>query len=193
MSVEEMPQETLIEDGSFELRRVKTHIVAETVVEADMEDAGDRAFRRLFDYISGENESQAEISMTTPVTQEQEGGEKISMTAPVLQEREGGSSYRVAFVMPEKWTLDTLPAPKDDRIRLVEVPERQMAVIRYRGRWTESQYRDNLDKLQDWIRTQGWEPVGDPVWARYNPPFMPAFLRRNEIMIPVSLPPHQHQ
>ena len=90
-------------------------------------------------------------------------------------------------MMPSAYTMETLPAPNDHRIELRQEKEKTVAAIRYSGTWAKKRYEENATKLLDWISTKGWEIVGDPVWARYNPPFMPWFLRRNEILIPVRI------
>jgi effector-binding domain-containing protein len=88
--------------------------------------------------------------------------------------------------MPASYTLETLPVPDDPKIILRQVPARRMAAVRYSGFWSEKIYRQNRSELETWIREQGLTITGDPVWARYNPPFTPWFLRRNEILIPVK-------
>lgn len=168
----------------FEIREYAPQILAETIVEGSLEDAGDKAFRRLFRYISGENRSRAKVAMTAPVSQEK-AGEKIQMTAPVGQQRVQ-DKWAVSFMMPASYTLETLPVPNDAQITLRQVPARRMAAVRYSGLWSEKNYLRNKSELETWIREQGLAITGDPVWARYNPPFTPWFMRRNEILIPVK-------
>ena len=184
MAIEEAPYKVLNSSEKFELREYAPHILAETIVEGDLEGAGDKAFRRLFRYISGDNRSRARVAMTAPVSQEK-AGEKISMTAPVGQQP-SGDRWAVSFMMPSGYTLETLPIPDDPLITLRQVPARRMAAVRYSGLWSEGNYRDNLKGLEAWIRAQGLTATGDPVWARYNPPWTLWFLRRNEILIPVA-------
>jgi effector-binding domain-containing protein len=86
------------------------------------------------------------------------------------------------------YTLETLPAPNDPAVSLRQVPARYMAAVRYSGFWSEKAYNSNLDELSSWMAQQGLKAVGEPIWARYNPPFMPWFLRRNEILVPVEWP-----
>ncbi len=186
MSVEKLAYRTIEQDGRFELRMIEPHVVAETFVEGDFDDVGSEGFRRLVDYIGGANRSQARISMTAPVVQEP-ASEEIAMTAPVAQEKVG-DRYRITFVMPSEYTLESLPQPTDARIRLRAEPERKVAAIRYSGFWSRALYEDHERRLYEWIRQRGFEPVGEPVWARYDPPFMPWFLRRNEILIEVREP-----
>lgn len=184
MAIEEAPYTVLKTSGPFELREYASHILAETVVDGDLESAGSTAFRRLFRYISGANRSRGSIAMTAPVTQEQTG-EDIRMTAPVGQQRTG-EKWAVSFTMPSGYTLETLPVPDDPAIALRQVPPRRMAAVRYSGFWSESSYLQRKLELESWMREDGLTAAGDPVWARYNPPFTPWFMRRNEILIPVA-------
>ncbi|MEJ2024483.1 MAG: heme-binding protein, partial [Deltaproteobacteria bacterium] len=170
--------------NTFELRDYPPQIVAETEVDGTLEDAGDKAFKRLFGYISGENRSRESISMTTPVTQKP-SSEKIAMTAPVGQQRTTGG-WVLSFMMPSSYTLDVLPVPNDPAVRLRQIPARRMACVRYSGTWSEKRYLRHLQELESWIVKNGFKIVGEPVWARYNSPFTPWFLRRNEILIPVE-------
>jgi effector-binding domain-containing protein len=182
--VEEATYTAISKDRHFELRDYPPHIVAETDVDGTLEDAGNKAFKRLFGYISGKNRSQGKIAMTAPVSQEPASG-KIAMTAPVEQQRTPGG-WAVSFMMPRSYTLDTLPLPEDPNVRLRQIPARRVASVRYSGTWREKRYRRYLRELKSWIAGNGFKTLGEPVWARYNPPFTPWFLRRNEILIPVD-------
>jgi hypothetical protein len=142
------------------------------------------AFKTLFGYISGNNRSRQKVEMTAPVSQ-QANREQIKMTAPVGQQP-AGDKWAVSFMMPASYTLETLPIPENHKVTLRQVPGRRMAVVRYTGFWSEKGYLDNKLKLEAWIRENELTTVGDPIWARYNPPFTPWFLRRNEILIPVA-------
>ena len=184
MAIEEAKYEVIKKENNFEIRDYATHILAETVVEGNLENAGSKAFKRLFRYISGDNRSGDKVAMTAPVSQ-QPMGEKIKMTAPVGQQRLK-ESWAVSFMMPGSYTLETLPEPEDPRVTLRQVPARRMAAVRYSGFWSEKSYLRYKGELESWIDRMGLTVVGDPIWARYNPPFMPWFLRRNEILIPVD-------
>jgi effector-binding domain-containing protein len=159
--------------------------VAEVVVQAHLAEAGNVAFKSLFGYISGRNRRKEKIAMTAPVSQEP--GQKIAMTAPVSQQP-AESGWAISFMMPSSFTMETLPEPEDPQVRLRDIPMRRMAAVRYSGRWTESGYIKQKERLETWIRNKGYTIVGEPVWARYNPPFTPAFLRRNEVLVPVAVP-----
>lgn len=187
MAIEEAPYTVVKASGIFEVRDYDPHILAETLIDGTLEDAGNKAFRRLFNYISGANHSRSSIAMTAPVSQESKG-EKIAMTAPVGQQRSSGT-WAVSFMMPASYTLATLPVPDDNSITVRQVPARRMAAVRYSGTWSEKNYLDYKERLENWIRENGFQISGEAVWARYNPPFSLWFLRRNEILIPVVTRP----
>jgi len=171
-------------EKDFELRQYERQIVAETFVVGDIEAAGNVGFRRLFKYISGYNKNSESIEMTAPVTQGMDSV-KIAMTAPVGQEKKNGR-WRITFLMPSEYTLETLPQPLDERVMLTQDTGRLMAAIKYSGRWSKKLYDENKARLDDYIQKRGLTVTADPIWARYDPPFMPWFLRRNEILIPVE-------
>jgi hypothetical protein len=188
MATEEAPYKVTKTDDIFELRDYAPQVLAEIIVEGDLEGAGSKAFRALFRYISGNNKSRGKIAMTAPVSQEQKG-EKISMTAPVSQQRIHGK-WAVSFMMPASYTMETLPTPDDPSIKLRQVPARRVAAVRYSGFWSEEKYLLHRGKLEKWINDNHLTIAGEPVWARYNPPFTPWFMRRNEVLIPVAAGAH---
>ena len=183
MGIEEAAYTVEQTDGDFQLRQYAPQVVAETLVDGTQEEAGNKAFNLLFRYISGANRSKQAIAMTAPVAQEREGA-KIAMTAPVGQAAEG-NRWAVSFTMPTNCTLETLPEPTDEKVRLRAIPARRMAAARYSGTWSEARYARNLGRLREWMKTAGLTAIGDPVWARYDPPFTPWFMRRNEILLPI--------
>ena len=184
MAIEEAEYTVIEKEDRFEIRDYASHILAETIVETDIEKAGNKAFRRLFRYISGANRSQEKVAMTAPVSQEPRG-EKIAMTAPVGQQNIEGK-WAVSFMMPSSYTLETLPEPEDPNIYLRQVPARRMAAVRYSGFWSKKRYLQYKTMLESWIQKKDFTIVGEPIWARYNPPFTLWFLRRNEILIPIA-------
>ena len=184
VAIEEASYTVIEQNGDFDLRQYAPHIVAETTVEGAFDKVGSEGFRRLAGYINGENRTKQSIAMTAPVSQEAQS-EKIAMTAPVGQEK-SGDRWRITFVMPSEYALDTLPEPVDPRIEIKQEPGRLMAAVRYSGTWNREGYEENKKRLLAWIEERGFRQTGDPVWARYNPPFMPWFLRRNEVLIPVD-------
>jgi hypothetical protein len=185
-AIEETKYEVIESEGEFELRQYPAHVVAETLVEGDFSEVGNAAFRRLAGYINGQNRRKQTIPMTAPVSQEADSV-KIPMTAPVNQER-SGEKWRITFLMPAQYTLETLPEPLDSKVELRKVPERLMAALKYSGTWSKSRYEEKTEQLIEWIARRGLKQAGERVFARYNPPFMPWFLRRNEVLIPVDRP-----
>jgi hypothetical protein len=186
MAIEEPLFQVIEKDGDFELREYAKYVVAETRVAAGFEDAGSVAFQRLFRYISGSNVAKQKIAMTAPVTQAK--GEKIAMTAPVAQRAEG-DGYVVAFTLPSTYTLASAPRPLDPSVTLREIPAQRVAAWRYSGRWTIDNYREHEALLRHRLKLRGLAASGPAILARYNPPFMPWFLRRNEVLIPVLSQP----
>lgn len=183
-TAEEAKYTVISQTKNFELRDYPSQIVAETEVEGTIENAGSKAFRRLFNYISGENRSQEKISMTSPVTQEA-SSEKIAMTAPVAQQSTA-DGWMVSFMMPGSYTIDTIPIPNDSNVKVRQIPARRMACVQYSGGWSEKRYLQQLQELEAWVADNNLQVLGKPVWARYNPPFTPWFMRRNEILIQVN-------
>ncbi|MGD8260758.1 MAG: heme-binding protein [Desulfobacterales bacterium] len=184
MAIEKAKYTVLEKEDSFEIRQYEPQIVAETYVEGTLKDVGNAGFRRLYDYISGNNKKKQSISMTAPVGQEA-SSEKIAMTAPVSQEKTD-DQWRITFLMPAEYSLETLPEPLDERVKLRKEPGRLMAAVRYSGTWSEEAYEKNKALLEAYIQKRGLKKAGVPVWARYDPPFMPWFLRRNEVLIPLE-------
>lgn len=186
MSLEEPEYTVLYRDGDIEYRQYESHLVAETVVEstAGYGEAGNEGFRRLFRYISGANESQAKIDMTAPVARIP-SNEKIAMTAPV-QRIESTDGWRVSFMLPTQYTIETAPIPEDDRIRINTVPGRLMAVLRYSGRWTEKNFVAKANELREAVDAAGIDRISELESAAYDPPYKLPFLRRNEVMVEVD-------
>lgn len=182
----ERPAYVVVEqrDG-FEVRDYAPYLVAETEVTGDRSEAGNAGFRILADYIFGNNRGARKLAMTAPVAQA-EAGAKIAMTAPVTQAAKAGDRYVVQFMMPSQYTLEDLPVPNDERVVIRQVPARRMAALRYSGTWSESRYQEHLASLRAALEREGLVPVGEPVWARYDPPFKPWLLRTNEILVEVG-------
>lgn len=184
---EQQPYEVVSSYDDFEVRRYPEHVLAEVVVDGEFEDAGNRAFRSLFAYISGENVSRTTVSMTAPVVQDGPST-KIEMTAPVVQQPGSGAenSHRVGFVLPAGLTEDTAPRPTSPDVHLRTVAESTVAAIRYRGRWTEEGYTKHLAELRAAMAGVGLAETGGPRFARFDPPFKPPFLRHNEVLLDVA-------
>jgi hypothetical protein len=188
MAIEE-PKFNLIEkESSFELRAYQPKIIAEVHVEGDMAESSKKGFRLIADFIFGNNATQSgksvKISMTAPVSVTEEF-KKIPMTAPVgIQKAMNG--WKVYFVMPSQYTLDTLPAPNDARVTIKPVPAKRFAVISFSGLVDEDKMAKKVKELNNWIVNKNLKPINSPELARYNPPWTLPFLRRNEVMIEVD-------
>jgi hypothetical protein len=182
---EQQPYDVLEQHDDFELRRYPDHVVAEVELDGSFEDAGNRAFRSLFRYITGANQAQRSVAMTAPVVQEAAPSQKVAMTAPVVQAEGAGGGYVVAFVLPASMTLETAPVPTEPAVRVRAVPERLAAAVRYSGRWSQGSFERHLAELLDAVAAAGLVPTGAPRFARFDPPFKPWFLRRNEVVVDV--------
>ena len=179
MAIDEPGYTVVRTDDAFEVRRYEPYVVAETVVNAPADEAGNQGFRILAGYIFGQNKGARKIEMTAPVAQTPT---KIAMTAPVAQSATS-DGYVVQFAMPPEWTLETLPEPTDSRVKLGAIPARTVAVVKYSGTWSQSNYEENLKNLKDALAKTGLIWHGEAIWARYDPPWKPWFWRRNEILL----------
>lgn len=188
---EEQPQyEVVRAEGNKEIRKYKPYLVARTTVSGNFDDAQSAGFRRLADYIFGKNKRQEKISMTSPVVQgEKDASEKIAMTSPVVMSPdESGQQWSMAFMMPSKYTKDTLPEPLDNNIDIVEVAEHYRAAIKFSGFWSEGKNNEKAEELLDWLTQQkDYQITSTPKFAGYNPPWTLWFLRRNEMLVDVEI------
>lgn len=184
---EQQPYDVVAQHPGFELRRYPSHAVAETVIDSTFEGAANQAFRRLVGYIGGQNTGGRTVEMTAPVVQE--APSKIAMTAPVVQEASGEPGrYVVAFVLPADYTAETAPAPSDGRVTIRQVDEQLAASTRAPGRWTEASYEEAVTALRASVEAAGFTITGAVRYARFDPPWKPFFLRRNEVVAPVQPP-----
>lgn len=165
----------------IEVRQYATYTVAEVLVPGPASDAGNQAFPILAGYIFGKNKGQRQFAMTAPVTQTAVPM-KMEMTAPVTQSAAPGG-YWVQFVLPKGVTLVNAPEPLDVRVHLRTVQPKQVAVIRYSGFWSASNYNEHLIALQAALHAAELAWTGEAVYSRYNAPFTPWFMRRNEIWL----------
>lgn len=177
----------VLKEDRFEIRDYAPMIVAEVTRSGERDAAINDGFSPLADYIFGDNAGKADIEMTAPVTQQRRGTE-IAMTAPVTQQAAGAETWNVRFVMPKEWTMATLPKPVNPEVRLIEVPAERMAVVRFSGWVGDSDIADFTARLKDFMARKGLTPVGEPVYAFYDPPWTLPFFRRNEIMWRVEMP-----
>ncbi len=174
--------------GKVELRAYSPYIVAEVDVQAtNLRRAAEAGFRPLAGYIFGGNVPQDKIAMTAPVTAEAKG-EKISMTAPVTSSVDADGTYTVRFSMPAKWTMDTLPTPKNPGVRLVEVDAHHVLAIKYRGQSDAKRMASGAEQLLRHAAENGFSPEGEPTWAGYSAPYVPVPLRKWEMLLQVRRP-----
>jgi SOUL heme-binding protein len=173
MSNVEQPKYTLvIQDGAIEIRDYPALVVAEMTRQGDRNTAVRAGFGPLAGYIFAKNR----------------GGETVSMTAPVTQTSSGlvNQTWLVRFIMPAKYTLETLPKAAGDDVRLLKVPPTRRAAIRFSGVATDALIVRNETALKDWLSTGGMRIVGTPTYAYYNDPFIPGPLRRNEVLFDLA-------
>jgi hypothetical protein len=183
MAIEKPSYRVVERREAFEIREYAPYLVAETVVGGSREEAGNAGFRILAGYIFGKNRGEKKIAMTAPVAQTEPA--KIAMTAPVTQEGQEGR-WIIQFMMPSAYTLETLPEPLDPAVSFRVVPARRVAAHTYSGTWSASRYEEHLATLRAALDAAGLAAVGEPTWARYDPPFMPWFLRTNEILLELA-------
>jgi hypothetical protein len=177
MALEEPKYTIITQANDYEIRKYEDRLAVET-----LEGSGEnRAFSLLFEYISGANELNSKVAMTIPVTQ----STKIDMTAPVTQLEVNGDRI-MRFFLPTKFTMEDAPRPTSDAVRLVMVKGQTYAVTRYSGRSSDQNFFRNAHKLDEALKRDGVQTSCDPIKATYNGPFMPFFLRRNEVMMSVD-------
>lgn len=186
MSIEQPVYDVIKQDGGFEIRRYNGVILAQVEERTGFDAALNEGFRTLFNYITGQNTTKAKIPMTAPVTEEiVETSEKIPMTVPVTVEAAGEGLYRVGFVMPGRYTLESLPRPADRSIHFREVPDHNVAVVRFSGHSHEPKVREQISALEEWLRENHLTPKSSFRLARYDPPWIPGFMRHNEVMVDI--------
>ncbi|MFQ3322204.1 MAG: hypothetical protein ACI90U_000010 [Pseudomonadales bacterium] len=186
-NVETAPYTVLNADDTqqIEVRNYESMVLVSTNVAG----SNGSPFRKLFNYISGDNEGAVEISMTAPVIMDDRNtvtkGTKISMTAPVFRNESGGVSS-MSFVMPNDFTLETTPKPTNPEVRVTELKDYKVAAIRFSGTLSDSNVAKHTKILADWITQQSYTAINDPVTAGYNAPFTLPMMRRNEVFIEVK-------
>ena len=185
-ALEEPKYSVLKEYENFEIRNYDSYLVAEVDIEGSYNKTGNEAFRILAGYIFGDNQSSTKMNMTAPVESEAiQPSERMNMTAPVFSNKNvNGYTYR--FVMESKYTQETLPVPNNSKIRITEIKDRVMAVISFSGRWSQKNFEKHEQILVNDLENEGIGVASEAIYARYNAPFTPWFLRRNEIMFEIE-------
>lgn len=189
-NVNEPPYQSLQKDKDIEVRLYAPMLLAQVIVPGkNATDSSYSAFNTLFKYIDGQNQSQTKVPMTAPVLNEkidaQKKGQKIPMTAPVLAEQ-GEKGWKVSFVLPADYQLDSAPQPTDPQVKLISQPAQKMGVIRYSGYMNADKNQQEAVRLLDWLQKNGYQASGDYQTAAYNPPFTLPPFRRNEVLIPLD-------
>lgn len=192
---EQQPYDVVRRFPGFEIRRYPAHAVAEVRVGASFDRAVNAAFRLLFGYITGNNTARESVAMTAPVLQGRTQSEtappsrKLAMTAPVVQRGGlGDTEIVVAFVLPSTITADTAPVPTNPEVRIRAVPGSVAVVLGFSGRGTEAAFEKRNRELQKALGQARLTPVGAPRFARFDPPFKPWFLRKNEVVQDIEEP-----
>jgi hypothetical protein len=188
MAIEKPVYAIIKKDGNIELREYVGYICASVIVTgSSYNNSGNNAFSVLADFIFGNNRNRTQIEMTSPViTQQSSTSEKIRMTAPVISSLTGIDTYEVSFIMPSKYTMKTIPEPMNAEITLHEVPKHKSAVILFSGYSSQETIQTKTEILEKWMREHKLSKKGSPLIARYDPPWKPGFIRRNEVMIYVK-------
>ena len=199
MAIEEPKYEIIQADGNFEIRKYAPILIAETLIEGDMDEASNKGFRLIADFIFGNNQladsnTNSKIAMTAPVTVEPIS-QKIAMTAPVTVELQASESnmqaakkWRIHFVMPSQYTLASIPKPKNAAITLKEVPSKIFLVYSYSWLNTLSRVQTKTEEALEWANRKGLKVIGAPQLSRYDPPWTLPMFKRNEIMIEIAAP-----
>lgn len=178
------PKYSVIETlgDNVEVRLYQSALIAQVQVTGNQRDALNEGFRILAAYIFGKNTRKMSLSMTSPVVAQPE---KIPMTSPVTCQSTG-NTMTVSFFMPPGYSLQTLPEAEDSRIHFFELPERKLAAIGFSGSWNPQNFSKHAEALVGRLRLSNLQPAGEPFNAYYNPPFMPPFMRRNEVLILIA-------
>jgi hypothetical protein len=181
----ETPEYMVIrKDREVELRQYPAYIKAQVEIEeSSYREAIFKGFRILADYIFGNNLGNKNIDMTSPVQVTE--GQKIAMTKPVTIS--GEDVYSVAFIMPSQYTMATLPEPKNSGISFIKVESKIMAAIGFSGFYRDGQLKKAKKRLQQWLENENLQSDGAFIAAGYDPPWVPWFLARNEVMISVKM------
>lgn len=182
-NVEQAKYSVVEQRDNIEIRDYAPMIVAETELSGARETAINEGFRLIADYIFGNNATATKVSMTAPVTQQ--ASEKIAMTAPVTQQADG-AIWRVRFVMPAGYTMDTLPRPNNSAVKLKEIGGKRFAVIRFSGLAGKDSLQRHTEELREFIAANDLQSLASPTYAFFNPPWTLPFARRNEVMLEIA-------
>ena len=176
----------------FEIRQYEPYMVAEVLTEGERDDAVNAGFRLLADFIFGNNTVTKKIDMTAPVTQQSEKidmtlpitqqSTKIDMTAPVTQQAEA-DQWRITFTMPSQYTMQTLPKPNNDKVKIKTIPAKKFVVIVFSGTHSDSNIAEHQALLDQYVKDNKLKTRGTHLIAFYNSPWSLPFMRRNEVLL----------
>jgi hypothetical protein len=193
MAIEEPKFTVLLKEEPFEVRAYEKRLSAVTITSGDMDRAGNQGFRRIADFIFGNNQAQSGESAVS---------EKIAMTAPVVMmpikadsdstsklKVKDSNTWQVEFTMPSAYELTTLPKPNNPEVQITALPNKTYAVLTYSGLNTENRVQEKIDLLKAWLQQKGYPEKSQAILARYNPPWTLPPWRRNEIWIEIAWTP----
>jgi len=169
----------------YEIREYPAHIVAQATVRGTYRVALNQGFRIVAGYIFGGNTKKQNITMTAPVTTQKETSEKIAMTAPVLATT-AGDSHIISFGMPRSYTLQNLPMPNDPRVAIVMVPVKKFAAVKFSWYQTDDRLKKMEKNLLSALGRDHVATVGSTLYARYNAPWTPPWMTRNEVLVEIA-------
>lgn len=195
--VEKPNYQVIATEENIEIRHYEPMIIAEVEVKGQRKEAINAGFRLLADYIFGKNIRKQDIAMTAPVQQQesqqiamtapvqQQESQNIAMTAPV-QQQSVGKAWKVSFVMPSEYNMNSLPTPKDVRVRLKQIEAKKFVVIEFSGTNSNENVSKHEQQLLQYIQTHQIKTIDSPKYAFYNPPWTLPLLRRNEVMLQIK-------
>jgi effector-binding domain-containing protein len=187
MATEEPEFTVIFQEDNFEIREYEPKIIAHVQTVGDFDDASSQGFKMLADFIFGNNtidNTSKKISMTAPVLASL-SSKKISMPAPVIAEN-NNNEWAISFVMPKEFTIETLPVPNNQDIKITTLPKEKFAVIVFSGLVRESNYNKKANLLNEFIKKKKLTPLSSIQIARYNPPWTLPFFRRKELLIKIN-------
>lgn len=183
---EEITYSVIKSDDNIELRQYQPANVAQITISGTRKEAANKAFMPLFNYIQGNNIASEKIPMTTPVSQAA-ASQKIPMTTPVSSQQTGEGEWVVSFYMPNEMSVNEVPTPKDERITIKHIPARTIAAIQFSGRPSHEELEAYADKLRQYLEANAINYNNDPLFAFYNSPQTPDFMRRNEVLFEIDM------
>lgn len=182
------PYKVVTHQGKFEVRSYKPRLVASVEIQGCYEKAINTAFGVLAGYIFAKPMGEGNFYLFNPYTSDNKAREKLPMASPVFVEP-SPKSLTMRFLMPDKYTVDTLPAPEDERVKFSVIPAQHYVVIRFSGTGRAQDFNQRAEELKEYAKNNNLKMIGGPISAYYNPPITPPIFRRNEVHIPIQYEP----